>query len=174
MKTKHKIIIAAISSIALILVVLSIVLKDYKVENPGKLLILPKLNAILNGFSFISLLLAYYFIKKKNVKRHIGFIMLSLLLTVVFLVSYLTYHFTVPPTHFGGKGIIKIFYLLVLLTHVLLAAVIIPLILITLTYTFEKQNDLHKKWARITLPLWLYVSLTGVIIYLLNSGYYIS
>ena len=172
MKTKHKIIIAIISSITLVLVILSIVLKDYKVENPEKLLILPKLNAIFNGFSFISLLLAYYYIKKNDIKRHVGFIMLSLLLTLLFLLSYLTYHFTVPPTHFGGTGNIKIFYLLVLLTHILLAAVIIPLILITLTYAFEKQNELHKKWAKRTLPLWLYVSFTGVLIYLLNSAYY--
>jgi len=174
LKTKHKIIIAAISSIVLILVILSVVLKDFKVENPKRFLILPKLNAFLNGLSFISLLFSYYFIKKKNVKRHVGFIMLSLLLTVLFLVSYLTYHFTVPPTHFDETGIIKTFYLLVLLTHVLLAAMIIPLILITLTYAFEKQNDLHKKWAKRTLPLWLYVSLTGVLIYLLNSAYYLS
>ncbi len=160
----------SVSLLALILVVLSIILRDFQIENPAKFIFLPKLNAILNSLSFISLLTANYFIKRKNIKQHVRFIMLALFLTIIFFISYLTYHFTVPPTRFGDTGWIKVFYLAILLTHVFLAALIIPLILITLVYGFERQDALHKKWAKRTLPLWLYVSFTGVLIYLLNSA----
>jgi len=169
---KNKILVVISTILIIGLVILSVVLDDFKVDNPEDYIFLPKLNAILNGLSFISLVIAYRFIKKGNKKRHVNFIILALIFTVLFLVSYLTYHFISPPTKFGGEGLIKYFYLFILLSHVLLAGVILPLIMITILLAIENKFDMHKKYATITLPLWLYVSLTGVIVFLLNSPYY--
>lgn len=133
---------------------------------------LPKLNAILNSLTFFSLLIALYAIKQKNIKRHKNFVLLALFWTSVFLVSYLLYHFSTPSTKFGGQGIIKGIYLFILLTHIFLAAIIVPLALITIGRGLNMEISKHRKIARWTMPIWLYVSLTGVIVYLMISPYY--
>ena len=133
---------------------------------------LPLLNAILNSMTFISLLLALFAIKKKNIKRHRNFILLALLWTSIFLISYLLYHFSTPSTKFGGEGWIRYLYVFILLTHIVLAAIIVPLALITLGRGLNMEVEKHRKIARWTMPLWLYVSFTGVIIYLMISPYY--
>lgn len=133
---------------------------------------LPRLNAILNSLSFISLLCALFAIKKKNIKRHKSFIFLALFWTGLFLISYLLYHFSTPSTPYGGAGILKGIYLFILLTHILLAAIIVPLVLISIGRGLNMEVESHRKIARWTMPLWLYVSLTGVIVYLMISPYY--
>ncbi|SEL30655.1 DUF420 domain-containing protein [Parapedobacter koreensis] len=133
---------------------------------------LPKLNAILNSLTFISLIVALVAVKQKNIKRHRNFVLLALFWTSLFLVSYLLYHFSTPSTSFGGQGITKVIYLFILLTHIVLAAIIVPLALISIGRGLNMEVSKHKKIVRWTMPIWLYVSLTGVIVYLMISPYY--
>lgn len=92
--------------------------------------------------------------------------------SVLFLVSYVTYHATTESTIYGGEGTIRYVYLFILLTHIILAIAIVPLVLITLSRALAQKFDKHKKIARWTLPLWLYVTITGVIVYFMISPYY--
>ena len=169
---KNKFYIGLVSLLVVILVLISILYKPDEVQNNTFLKNLPLFNALMNGLSFISLISAYFFIKKKNIKFHVGFIIAALTFTLLFLISYLLYHFSNPPTSFGGEGIIKIIYLTILSTHIILAAFVVPLVLLTISEAFNKNYIKHKKFAKISLPIWLYVSFTGVIIYLMNRPYY--
>jgi len=133
---------------------------------------LPLLNAILNGLTFVFLLLAFNAIRHKKIQRHKYFIYAAFVCTSVFLVSYLLYHFTTPSTKFGGTGAVKYTYFFILLTHIILAIVTVPLALVSIGRGLNMEVELHRKIARITLPVWLYVSLTGVIVYLMIFPYY--
>lgn len=139
---------------------------------PFDLTIFPRLNAIFNSFTFVFLLVALFFIIKKNVKMHKRFIFAAFTTTALFLISYLTYHAIAPNTHFGGEGIVKFIYFFVLISHIILAPIIVVLALFTVTWGLTNKIDRHKKWAHWTMPLWLYVSLTGVIVFLMISPYY--
>lgn len=134
--------------------------------------ILPKFHAILNGTVAFLLSLSWYFIKQKKVKAHQLCNVTALVLSAMFLVSYVTYHSLTEPTRYGGEGLLKAVYLFLLLTHIVLAAVILPLILFTFLRAFSGRFDSHRRLARWTMPLWLYVSITGVIVYLMISPYY--
>lgn len=133
---------------------------------------LPLLNVVMNGATFIFLLLALYAIKQKNIQRHRNFIFIAFLCTSVFLLSYLLYHFTTPSTKFGGHGVIKYTYYFILFTHIPLAIITVPLALISIGRGLNMEVALHKKITRWTMPIWLYVSSTGVIVYLMISPYY--
>ena len=129
---------------------------------------LPVVNASLNGLSAVFLTLGFIFIKRGNKIAHRNCMVAAFGTSVVFLGCYLTYHATVKTvTHFVDPAWFKPIYLTILLTHTLLAAVIVPLILVTLWRAKKQQFEAHKKIARWTWPLWLYVSVTGVVIYLL-------
>jgi putative membrane protein len=128
---------------------------------------LPALNAALNSLSGILLAVGYVFIRRKNVSAHKACMLSALGVSVLFLVSYLTYHYHVGSVRFGGQGWIRPVYFAILLTHTVLAAVIVPLALITLYRAFREQFQKHRRIARWTFPLWMYVSVTGVVIYLL-------
>ena len=97
----------------------------------------------------------------------------AIALSVLFLGMYVAYHMTADSTKFGGEGVIKYVYFFILLTHILLSIIIIPLVLITYVRALAQRFDKHKKLARITFPLWLYVAITGVIVYLMISPYYV-
>ncbi len=129
---------------------------------------LPAVNASLNGLCSILLVAALIFIKRGNREAHRKCMLAALATSVVFLASYLTYHFTVKTvTKFLEPQWFRPYYLLLLLTHTILAAAIVPLILITFVRALRERFDAHKKIARWTWPLWMYVSVTGVLIYLL-------
>ncbi|WP_425484321.1 DUF420 domain-containing protein [Halobacillus locisalis] len=134
--------------------------------------ILPLLNAVLNSFTFVFLLAALYMILKKNVLWHKRFIFAAFTTTALFLVSYLTYHSMASSTSYGGEGIMQTIYYFILITHIVLAALIVPLALLTLARGLTMKVEKHRKIARWTMPLWLYVSLTGVLVYLMISPYY--
>jgi putative membrane protein len=134
--------------------------------------IFPMLNAIFNLFTFLFLLVALFAVKNKNIPMHRTFIMMAFGSTALFLVSYVIYHFLTEPTAFGGSQTAKYVYFFILITHVMLAIVNVPLALITITRGFNGQIAKHRKIARWTMPIWLYVSSTGVIVYLLISPYY--
>ncbi|NIK76288.1 putative membrane protein [Paenibacillus castaneae] len=134
--------------------------------------ILPLLNAIFNSFTFISLCVAFVAILKKNVRMHRTFIGAAFVSTALFLVSYVAYHYLTESTPYGGEGALRSIYFFVLLTHILLAIVIVPLALISAVRGLQMKVDKHRKIARWTMPIWLYVSFTGVVVYLMISPYY--
>ncbi|SDJ51644.1 DUF420 domain-containing protein [Salimicrobium halophilum] len=134
--------------------------------------ILPLLNAVLNSFTFVFLLAALYMILRKNITWHKRFIFAAFTTTFLFLISYLTYHSMASSTSYGGEGILQMIYYFILITHIVLAAVIVPLALLTFARGITMKVEKHRKIARWTMPLWLYVSLTGVIVYLMISPYY--
>jgi len=135
---------------------------------------LPRFNAIINGSTFVILLLAFRAIKGKNIKLHRKLMTTALVFSMLFLTSYVTYHTTSPSTHFGGEGIMKYLYFFVLFTHILLSVVIVPLVLISYVRALSEKFDKHRKIARITLPIWLYITFTGVVVYLMISPYYLG
>lgn len=134
--------------------------------------ILPMLNAIFNSFTFIFLVCALIAILKGNVKVHSRFIYAAFVTTFLFLISYVAFHYLSPSTPFGGGGALAGLYYFVLITHIVLAAAIVPLALTTVTRAWNMENALHKKIARWTMPIWLYVSFTGVLVYILIRPYY--
>ncbi|WP_223068505.1 DUF420 domain-containing protein [Paenibacillus caui] len=137
------------------------------------LTIFPRLNAIFNSFTFIFLIAGLIAILKKNIRVHKVFILLAFTSTLLFLVSYLTFHYISPETaKYGGEGFIRPVYFFILISHSFLAAVVVPLALFALVWGWTMQVGKHKKIVRWTMPIWLYVSLTGVIVYLMMAPYY--
>ncbi|TKI57805.1 DUF420 domain-containing protein [Brevibacillus antibioticus] len=134
---------------------------------------LPFFNAVMNSFTFIFLIAALVSIVKfKNMKMHRGYIFAAFSTTALFLVSYVIYHGMAPSTSYGGEGILRPIYYFILITHILLSALIVPFALITTARGLNMKVEKHKKIARWTMPMWLYVSATGVIVYLMISPYY--
>ncbi|AQX53595.1 DUF420 domain-containing protein [Priestia flexa] len=145
----------------------------YQGEVHFDLTIFPRLNAILNSFTFIFLVAALVSILKKNIKAHKGFILAAFSSTLLFLVFYLTFHYMSTETAtFGGEGIIRPIYFFILITHSFLAAVVVPLALFSTVWGWTMQVTKHKKIVRWTMPIWLYVSFTGVLVYLFMAPYY--
>ena len=130
---------------------------------------LPALNAILNSVSAILLITGYFFIRQKNIKAHKTSMISAFVTSTLFLTSYLIYHFSkeLGPTRVQGEGIVRPVYFFILITHTALAIAIVPMVFVTFSRALKKRFDLHRKIARWTLPIWLYVSVTGVIVYLM-------
>jgi len=127
----------------------------------------PTLNAILNGSSAVLLVSGYTMIRRGRMAAHRAFMVLALACSTAFLVSYVLYHLKVGSVHFLGQGWVRPFYFTLLGTHTLLAIAILPLVGITLTRALREKFDRHRRIARWTLPIWLYVSVTGVVVYLM-------
>ncbi|MBA0882842.1 DUF420 domain-containing protein [Flavobacterium undicola] len=134
---------------------------------------LPPIYATINGITAIVLVLAVLAIKKGNRQLHENLMKTAIACSVAFLAMYVAYHMTSDSTKFGGEGIIKYVYYFILITHIILSVVIIPLVLITYVRALAQVFDKHKKIAKITFPIWLYVAVTGVIVYLMISPYYV-
>jgi putative membrane protein len=134
---------------------------------------LPFLNAVLNSCVSVCLLLGYYMIRfRKNKGMHQFFMLLAFVISSLFLISYVAYHTSMDHTPYCGEGFMKTLYLTVLFSHILLAAIILPLVLYTIYFSTTGNLVKHKKLARWTFPLWLYVSVTGVLVYVLISPCY--
>lgn len=135
--------------------------------------IFPHLNAILNGLCGIFLLCGFYFIMKKRVAEHRFCMIAACTVSAVFLISYISYHslrtyyFGLGPTKFTGQGLIRPIYYTILTSHTILAVLVTPFVLMTLRRALKGRFDSHKKFARLVFPVWLYVSVTGVVVYLL-------
>ena len=128
---------------------------------------LPHLNACLNATSAVLLLSGYSFIRARKVAAHRACQVAALVVSLLFLTSYLIYHYNHGSTRFQGTGIVRPIYFTILLTHTILAVVIVPLVAMTFYRALRNDFARHRRIARITLPLWLYVSITGVIVYLM-------
>ncbi|WP_095995523.1 DUF420 domain-containing protein [Salipaludibacillus agaradhaerens] len=133
---------------------------------------LPLLNAVMNSFTFIFLLFALLAIMKRNITLHTKFIYAAFTTTSIFLVSYVIFHFMTESTPYGGTGLVAVFYYFILITHIILAAVIVPLALMSFFTGYKDMRPVHRKWVHWTMPLWLYVSATGVLVYMMISPYY--
>jgi putative membrane protein len=153
-------------------VILALLFVPQMGDNQKDYTYLPLFNAILNGFTFVFLSLALFLILRKNITWHRRFIFAAFTTTALFLVTYLTYHALSESTSYGGDGWLAGVYYFILITHIVLAAVIVPLALFTLARGLQMKVPAHRKLARWTMPLWLYVSLTGVIVYVMISPYY--
>jgi len=126
---------------------------------------LPTLNAFLNGVSAILLVGGYVSIRRRRIETHKKFMLAAFTTSCLFLVSYLTYHFQIGSKHFEGQGLIRPVYFSILISHTILAASIVPLVIMTLKRAWKGSFEGHAYIARRTLPIWIYVSVTGVVVY---------
>jgi putative membrane protein len=134
--------------------------------------IFAKINAVINTTVAVLLLAALIAVKKKNYLAHKRIMLVAIVLSVLFLVSYICHHLFTGDTKFGGEGTIRFIYFFILITHIFLAAVILPFILFTAYRALIAEWPAHKKIARITWPIWFYVAVSGVVVYFLISPYY--
>lgn len=128
---------------------------------------LPALNAFLNGTAAVLLVIGYSLIRAGRIRQHRAVMISACAVSTMFLTSYVIYHANIGSKHFQGRGPIRAVYFIILLTHVILAAAVVPLALITLTRGLRERFDRHVAIARWTFPIWLYVSVTGVVVYLM-------
>lgn len=135
-------------------------------------LLLPHINAVINAATSCLLIAGLYFIRNKWIDHHRVCMLTSFFLGCLFLIGYIIYHSSVPSTSFGGEGFIRIIYYFLLLTHILLAIVVVPFVLMALYYALKNDISRHKRIVKIAYPVWLYVSITGVLVYLLIRPYY--
>lgn len=135
---------------------------------------LPPIYATINGITAVVLISAVWAIKNGKRKLHENLMKFAIFLSVLFLAMYVAYHMTSDSTKYGGEGAIRYIYFFILITHICLSVIIIPFVLVTYVRALAQRFDAHRKLARITFPLWLYVAITGVIVYLMISPYYIN
>ena len=154
-------------------ILFSVKLKDFGIM-VEPLTFLPPIYASINGLTAILLVSAVIAIKNGNRKLHERLMTSAIACSVVFLIMYVAYHLSSDSTKFGGEGWIRYVYFPLLITHILLSIIIIPLVLFTYVRALSQSFDRHKKLARITFPLWLYVAVTGVIVYLMIAPYYVN
>lgn len=134
---------------------------------------MPPIYATINGITAILLIAAVIVIKKGNRKLHEQLNSLAIACSLLFLLMYIAYHMTTDSTTFGGEGVIKYIYYFILITHIVLSVIVIPFVLITYMKAKLGKFPEHKKVAKKTFPIWLYVAVTGVIVYLMISPYYV-
>lgn len=157
-------------SVAIPLVVA--ILFGVKIPNVEPLTFLPPIYASINGCTAVLLLVAFLAIKSGNIKLHQLLMKICIGLSVSFLLMYMAYHMTSDSTSFGGSGWIRTLYFVILISHILLSIIIIPLVLITFVRGLSQDFVRHAKIARYTFPLWLYVAVSGVVVYIMISPYY--
>ncbi len=133
---------------------------------------LPKLNAVINACCSVLLVLSLYFIRKKDIQTHKKLNILTFVLSTIFLLSYVTFHSFGIETKFPADNPMRPWYLLILVSHIILAALVLPLVLLSFYYGLTNKIKTHRRLTRWSFPIWLYVTVTGVIVYLMISPYY--
>ena len=167
-KNKYGIWIKIISVvIPLVVAILFRVKIDYDLP-----IFLPPIYATINAITALLLVFALIAIKRKKIALHQRLMQSCIVLSLLFLVMYIAYHMTTDPTKFDGEGSIKTLYFFILISHIVLSVALIPLVLISYVRAFQKEFPEHKKISKITFPIWLYVAVTGVIVYIMISPYY--
>lgn len=131
------------------------------------IMLMPALNAVLNSASACLLVAGYFFIRRGKIEQHKKCMLSACVTSILFLASYLTFHALHGSTRFQGTGWVRPVYFTILISHTILAMVIVPYVILTLVHIFRDRPELHRRRARVALPLWLYVSVTGVVIYLM-------
>tara|TARA_B100001175_G_C19493286_1_gene633821 strand:+ start:1579 stop:2100 length:522 start_codon:yes stop_codon:yes gene_type:complete len=168
LRVYNKLIIA----VSILVPVVVAILFTVRIPNVEPLSFLPPIYASINALTAILLIISVQLIKKKKRKLHALLMRICIGLSLLFLVMYIAYHMTSDPTPYGGEGTIRYVYFFILISHILLSIAVIPFVLITYVRAITNDIVLHKKIAKITFPLWLYVAVTGVIVYLMISPYY--
>ena len=158
--------------VSILVPVIVALLFTVRIPNVEPLSFLPPIYATINGITALLLVFAVYFIKKGKRQIHENLIKVCIALSLSFLVMYIAYHITSDPTPFGGKGYLAFIYFFILITHILLSIIVIPLVLVSYLRASLSNFSSHRKIAKITFPVWLYVAVTGVIVYLMISPYY--
>ena len=159
--------------ISVVIPVVVAILFTVRIPNVASLSFLPPIYATINGITAVILLIALKAIKSKNIMLHQNLMKTAISLSLVFLLMYVAYHMTSDSTSYGGEGFIRYVYFFILISHIILSIGIIPMVLFTYVRAYTKQFEDHKKIARYTFPIWLYVAVTGVIVYFMISPYYI-
>jgi putative membrane protein len=172
-KFNKYIILVSILIPVVVAILFSVKLKDFGI-NVTPLSFLPPIYATINGLTALVLISAVLAIKNGNRKLHERLMTSAIALSLAFLVMYVAYHMTSDSTKFGGEGIIKYVYFFILISHIILSIAVIPLVLVTYIRALANKFDKHKKIAKITFPIWLYVAVTGVIVYLMIAPYYVQ
>jgi putative membrane protein len=172
LKYKNWIIILSIAIPLVVVLLFSVNLKKMGF-NVEPLTFLPPIYASINGLTAVLLVLAVVAIKNGKRKLHENLMKSAIACSIAFLGMYVAYHMTSDSTKFGGEGVIKYVYYFILFTHIVLSVIIIPMVLVTYVRALSQLFDQHKKIAKITFPIWLYVAVTGVIVYLMIAPYYV-
>lgn len=173
MSTEEKKYKRFITIVSVVIPVAVAALFGIKIPNVEPLSFLPPIYASINGLTAVLLVASVIAIKRGKRKLHEQLNTTAIICSALFLVMYVAYHMTSDSTSFGGEGFIKYMYFFILITHILLSIVIIPFVLITFMRARLGNFPEHKKIAKITFPLWLYVAVTGVVVYLMISPYYV-
>ena len=168
-KKYNKLIVA----LSVLIPIIVAILFGVKIPNVEPLSFLPPIYASINALTALVLVFAFMAIQKKKVKLHKRLMTFAIILSVVFLGMYVAYHMTSDSTKFGGDGPVKYFYYFILLTHIVMSIIVIPFVLITYVRGITNNIERHKKIARITFPLLFYVAITGVVVYIMISPYYV-
>ena len=172
-KFSKYIVIVSIVIPVVVAILFGVKLKDFGF-NIEPLSFLPPIYATINGITAVVLVAAVIAIKNGKRKLHERLMTSAIALSVAFLVMYVAYHMTSDSTKFGGEGAIRYVYFFILITHIILSIATIPLVLVTYVRALATNFDRHKKIAKITFPIWLYVAVTGVVVYLMISPYYVN
>ncbi|MEN8799075.1 MAG: DUF420 domain-containing protein [Flavobacteriaceae bacterium] len=161
-----------ITAISIIVPLVVVLLFRVRLPNVDPLYFLPPIYAGINALTALLLILAVWAIKNGKRQLHQNLMTTCIGLSILFLLMYIAYHMTSDATPYGGEGVLRYIYFFILISHIALSIVIIPLVLKTYARAYLKRFDSHKKLARITFPVWLYVAISGVIVYLMISPYY--
>ncbi len=161
-----------ITAVSIIVPLVVAILFGVKIPNVERLGFLPPIYASVNGLTAILLIAAVFAIKNGKRKLHQKIMTTCIGLSVLFLIMYIAYHMTSESTAYGGEGAIKYVYYFILISHILLSIIVIPLVLRTYARAYLGKYESHKKLAKITFPIWLYVAITGVVVYMMISPYY--
>jgi putative membrane protein len=172
-KSKSFIVIVSILIPVVVAILFNVKLNDFG-YNVAPMHFLPPIYAGINALTAVVLVAAVVAIKNGNRVVHERLMTSAIVLSVLFLVMYVIYHMTTESTKYGGEGIMRLVYFGLLISHIILSIAIIPLVLITYVRALSQRFDQHKKIAKITFPIWLYVAVTGVIVYWMIAPYYVS
>ena len=163
---------AIIIVVSILIPVVVAVLSRVRIPNMAPLDMLPPIYAIINGATAILLVVAVLQIKRGNKRKHQLLMKINILLSLLFLIMYIAYHVTSEMAIYGGEGIIRYVYYFILASHIILSGILVPLVLFTYKHAALGEYLKHRKLAKITFPIWFYVAVTGVVVYLMISPYY--
>lgn len=164
---------ALIISLSIVVFALVLLMRNYKpLKFDFDTHIFPAMSAFLNSLVAILLVVGLYFVKQKNFEKHKTAMMSALVCSILFLLTYVLYHISTPETTYGGTGMIKTVYLIILFSHIALAGTILPFILYAVYRGLTGEYDRHKKLTKWVWPLWFYVSVTGVVVYFMIAPFY--
>lgn len=171
-KKSHNTYNAIIIAVSVLIPVVVALLSRMRIPNVASLDMLPPIYAVINGLTAILLIAAVMQIKRGNRKKHEQLMKVNIFLSLLFLLMYIAYHVTSDMTKYGGDDTSRYIYYFILASHIILSVVLVPLVLFTYKHAALREFDKHRRLAKITFPIWFYVAVTGVVVYLMISPYY--